>query len=857
MGIPPEGMSAALRSFGRALLRRSRMEREMDDEMQFHLEARVEDLVARGLPPGDAVHRARHEFGDVIRWKEQGREAHGLRAVDELRADLRYAVRMLRRRPISSASAIVTLAIGIGLNAAVFSIVDWVLLRPLPFPSSHELVRVFSTAGPEAAAAELTYSEFVTFSQASGFRASGAFSTVTRVVRGNGIEPAHVTVARVAGNLFGVLGTRPDVGRAFVHEELASGAPVVILSHSYWRNRLSADPEIVGRTVTIDGRSHRVVGVMPLGHGYPATADLWRPLTAAEREDDDRENVMIARLSAGTSRDRARSELATLSMNLPGRSTASLDDLQHTEVRDVRAALTALWVSAAFILVMACANVAALIVARGADRSTEMAVRGALGASRARLVRQLLTESVLLAVIGGMAGLLLGRWTLDGLVAIAPRRLPRIGEITLDMPVALLGIAATFIVGLTVGLAPAFRGSRIGSWTPFATPSSRSTTPAGGRRVLVAAQMAIAVVLSVGAGLLARSLQYLVTIDHGFAADHLVAVDLYLRDGSDSDVRPLYRELIDRAESVSGVRSAAIAPRPPTDVAGFRVPVRLGNGTAEAAATLRPVTPRYFETVGLRLIQGRGFTAADDRDAPRVAIVNATFAREVLGGATAVGTALTSEWVDGTLSIVGVAGDVTPAGERDRPALYVPMDQMPASGGALLVRTERAPLSVVPALTTRLRAAAPALALDRIREVADILQASRAVTRFNTQVASSFAALALLLAVVGAYGLTAGEVSARWRELAVRLALGANRLQTLWTVMRPGAAALGAGIAAGVIAAPGVGIWMRALLHGVAPAEPSVVLPVSALLAAVGLLAAALAGARVLRVDPAATLRRE
>jgi len=334
---------------------------------------------------------------------------------------------------------------------------------------------------------------------------------------------------------------------------------------------------------------------------------------------------------------------------------------------------------------------------------------------------------------------------------------------------------------------------------------------------------------------------------------------LYLRGETGGDVRQLFRDLVDTADAVPGVLSAAGAMRLPTEITGPRVHVRTAGfpGHAASTATLRPITPDFFDTVGIPVIEGRAFSIEDGQAAPAVAIVNAAFVREVLAGGRAVGARLTTNIVKPTLTVVGVAGDVTPAGASDRPALYLPVDQLPPLDGSLLVRTAGEPRSIVPLLTARIRSIAPALALDRIRDVADLLDAGRAVTRFNTRLAGAFAVLALLLAAIGVYGLTAGEVAARWRELAVRLALGASRREALWTVIRPGAAALAVGIFVGFAATLSAGPLIRSLLHGVEPTDPPTLLVVPVLLSSVGIVAASLAAARVLRADPAATLRGE
>jgi predicted permease len=782
-----------------------------------------------------------------------------LAQADTLRRDVHHAVRALRRRPLSTTAAIATLAIGIGLNAAIFSVFDWVVLRPLPYPAPHELVRVF-TAGtaPVTAPAAVTHSEFLALARATTLRASTAFSTATRSIAGRGFEPAHVVVARVAGDLFGTLGARPTMGRGIESREAANGTAVVVLADSLWRTHFAADPGIVGRVIAIDRRPHTVVGVMPAGRGYPADAELWRPLTPDEREDDDRELQMLGRLANGVTAEHASIELTTLANAASaGARRAWVEDVQRTTVRDVRAALTALLLSSALVLVMASANVAALVAARNADRASEMALRGALGASRAGLLRQLLTESVLLAAAGGAVGLLLGAWSLHILVAVAPAGIPRLAEVALDGRVVAIGIAITFLAGLGVGLVPAYHAARVDLRTSLAgAESARVPGRRRGRRLLVAGQMAMAVLLTVGAGLLARSLHHLLTLDNGFSADRLLAVDLYLRDAG-GDVRALYRDLIANAEALPGVRSAAISVRLPHELAGLRVSIRGDDlpATAASAAVLRPVTPRYFETAGIPLLQGRAFSAADTRTATRVAIVNAAFARDVLGGVEPVGRRLTTDILNGPVTVVGVVSNVTPGGAPDRAALYVPLEQVMVPGGSLLVRTVDDPLQVVAALSMRLREVAPSLPRDRIHRVADALERARAIVRFNTRLAAAFAGLALMLAAIGVYGLTAGEVAMQWRELAIRMALGATRRELLWTVMRPSALVLAAGTTAGIAIALGTGRWMTALLHGITAADPSTLVAVPLFLGAVSLIASLLAAARVLRANVATTLR--
>jgi predicted permease len=835
---------------------------DLEREIGTHLTFLEDEFRRHGQSPNEARRSARLALGGIEQTKELHRDARTWRWLAAAWRDALYAVRMLRRQPATTAAAVLSLAIGIGLNAAVFSVVDWVLLRPLPYPAPHELVRVF-TAGtaPVTGPGALTYGEFERVRSAKSMRSTAAFSTATRIMSAPGHDPVHVTIARVAGDLFATLGTHPDAGRAFSPEEMNGAGPVVVLAHDLWQRGFAGDRGVVGRAVTIDGAQYTVIGIMPPARGYPAEADAWRPLNTGEREDDDRELQMIGRLRAGASVEGASAELATIERAATrGARAAWADDIQRTDAGHIRAALQALFGAAMLTLLIACANVAALVGARGADREGEMAVRGALGATRARVLAQVIVESLVLAAAGGALGLLVGNWALTALVALAPVSIPRLAQIALDARIVGLGrrryCAAT---GLLVGVMPALHLSRVSERASLSRAGWQRVTARGnGRRALVLAQIAIAVVLTAGAGLLTRSLQHLVTIEHGFAPDQLVAVDLDLPRAFNGDVRQLFHDLVAASETVPGVRAATIAMRLPTQVPGLRTRVRLaGERELASPATLRPVSRTFFDTVGIRLTAGRGFADADSPRAARVAIVNATFVRDLLAGGPALDVRVTTALVDGPIRIVGVVGDITPAGESDRPALYMPIDQISIGSGYLIVRAQADPRSILPALGSRLRNAAPGLATDRVHRVAEALEDSRAVTRFSAQVATTFAVLALLLSMIGVYGLTASDVSARWRELAVRLALGASRREALWTVVRPCAVVLGIGTALGFAGSVSVGPALASLLHGVRPADFPTLATAPILLIALGLVAAALGAVRVLRADPAATLRSE
>jgi len=708
---------------------------------------------------------------------------------------------------------------------------------------------------PFTSLSALTPQEFTTLGRAAAFRTSAAVATGTHVVSSPGIEPAHVVLARVTGDLFGTLGAYPVLGRSFSPAEIAAGTPVVVLSHDLWQRRFSRDPAIAGRPVLIAGARYTVVGVMPQGRGYPARAEMWRPSTPEEMEDDDRDLEVLARLRNDVSIAGASSEISALAHNSSkGARTVWAEELRGTDVANVSAALKAIFAAAIVTLLIVCANVAALVGGGSADRVEEMAIRRAVGATRGRVFTQLIVESLVLAIAGGAPGLLFSQWALALLLRFAPVSIPRLAEITVDGRILAIGLAATVLTGIAVGLAPAIKLSALTAGSGGRRITRRST----GRRVLVLIQVSLAVVLTVSAGLLVQSLKHLIAIDQGFAADKLVAVDLSLRGVFDGDSGQLFADLMARVQRLPGVASVSASMPLPTQTIGIRASVQLiGDSATPRSVTWRPITPGYLDTAGIPLLAGRKFTAGDTRNTGPVAIANAAFVKTWLDGRPAVGARVATNFSKSPLSIVGVAGDVTPAGEPDRPALYVVVDQFPIGGGHLLVRARDDPRAILPALAATLRNAAPALAMDRIRRLADDLEAGRAVTRFSTQLAATFAGLALLLSMIGVYGLAAGEVSARWREIAVRLALGASNRDAFWTVIRPCAAILAAGASMGVLAALSVGPALKSQLHGIGPVDAPTLIFAPALLGIVGMVAAALAAARVLRADPAATLRSE
>jgi putative ABC transport system permease protein len=781
-------------------------------------------------------------FADLI-WRIVMDSARWALAWESLRRDLRNGVRAVRRRPVHSAAVIATLALGIGLNAAVYSVVDWVLLRPLPYPAAEELARVWVDDAKSSGPGLVSYTQVAQAGAAGAVRAVTGLSMATRIASSDRFEPMHITVARVTGDLFAVFGQPPRVGRGFDARETASGRPVVVISDTMWRNRFSAHPGIGGELLTIDNVAHTIVGVMPAGRGYPREADVWRPATDDEREDDDRENVVIARLSGGPS-EAARSQLAAamLAGSTQQGQRIAVESLQSLDAGRVRTALLLIFGASLLVLVIAAANVAALLGTRGIERAGEWAVRGALGARSGQLARQLAVESGLLAMAGGAAGLLLGSWMLQAVVALAPAGMPRLDEIALDGRVGLLSALILVIVGAGVSLSPTRTATRVDLRSALVGTSVRVSGHFGGRRALVGAQIMLAVMLAIGAALLTRSLQHLLAIDHGFQPDGVIAVNLNLRGTAPDASVALFHTLVDAAATVPGVRSAAVSFRLPTEVAGLRIAATLeGEAPATVPAVLRLVTPAYFDTVGIPVVDGRALTATDTRQRPRVALVNRAFARAAGDRGAILDRAVTTDVIDGRITIVGVVADVTPAGEADRPALYVSFDQFAINAGSLLVRVAGDPRAFISVLMPRLRAAAPGLPLDRVQTLPQALAAGRAVARFSTILASLFGVLAMALALIGIYGLSAIEVGARRREIGVRLALGASRGAVLRDMVLPIGRTMLAGLIAGVTGAVALSLSMRAAFEGVQPLDPLAFVALPAVLAAAGAAAALLA----------------
>jgi putative ABC transport system permease protein len=795
--------------------------------------------------------------------------------------DLRYAVRLLRTRPGFAAVAILTLALGIGATTAIFSVVHAVLLNPLPFRDAARLVHVRIT-GRDGALFPLPDTDFLAWrAQNRTADAVAVFASGSTTLTGDG-APERLTAAGVTDRFFDVLGARPLLGRVLQEGDDKPGAPkTALISYALWTRRFRSDASVVGRAVTLDAESHTIVGVMPAGFRFPdADVDVWWVLTM---KPPLRRGPFytwgIARLSPGVRIDALRANLETITAGLK-RDHPGPDDwvmnavpLQEAIVGDVRTILYALLGAVGFLLLIATANVANLLLARAAARDREIAVRGALGAGRSRIAAQLVTESLVLALLAGAAGLIVAVWGTRALLALAPEGIPRLAEVRMNVSVFGFALGVAALSGLLFGVAPALRASR----TPLV-----ETLKDGGRggsgvshrraqRLLVVSEIALALMLSVGAGLMIRSFAALQRVSPGFEPSRLLTFRLSLpgaRYDTRVKVRDFYLALVERLEALPGVRAAGLTVSLP--------PHRLtmtDNFTPEGmtlppnqSAPLGPllfVSERYFTALGAPLLRGRFFTERDQRDAPEVVIINDALARQFFRGQDPVGRRLKNggperpdnHW----MTIVGVVGDVSYSGldAAPEPTVYFPFRQATSDTQFVVVRTAGEPGSVATAARQIVAGLDKDLPIADLSTMDEVMTASMASPRFRTTLVSIFAAVGLLLAAIGIYGVMSYAVTERTHEIGVRAALGADRGDLMRLVLGETIALAAAGISLGLAGALLTTRLIRVLLFRVEPTDPITFAGISVVLAMAALAASYIPARRAMRVDPMVALRYE
>lgn len=871
--------------------------RAVDEEVRFHLSRKVEALMAKGLSREVAVREAERRFGDVDRVKhDMLRAAERASAVaragewlTRLRGDVRFALRQLWKSPGFASVALVTLALGIGASTAIFSVVDGILFKPLPYSNPDRLVDLWSDVtrrgGPEDE--WLSWSNFADLrDQVQSLDALAAWGGTSPVLTGRG-DARQLGAAQVSDGMFSdVLTAEPALGRLFVGADHAPGGPAVALvSHALWRDTLGSVPDAVGATLVLNDIPTTVIGVMPEGFRPPfaPNAELWLPTQVDEVAVQNRRGNFswraIGRLVPSASLDSAAAELSAVGVRLereyPESNTGMgfrFVPLHDDLVADARTGLLTLLGAVAFVLLVACVNVANLLLARATSRRAELAVRTALGAGRRRIVAQLLTESLILAALGGLAGSALSFLGTDLLVSIAPPNTPRLAEVSVDGRALAVAAAVTLLCGLVFGLAPALQGARNG---PAGALREGGWSRAPGRsgvllrNTLVAGQVALALVLLVGAGLLMRSFVNLRTTDLGFQPHGVITMRINLPASRypDADARlPFYKTLHERLAALPGARSVAFTSTVP--LTGFDGDVDfvvegrpLPAPGDETPAWFRRVTPGYFETMGISVLEGRSFDSRDHATAPRVVIVNETLARRQFPGETAVGKRID---VNGPQSpvwreIVGVAADIRNFGIRadSRMAMYAPFEQAPTSVVFPVLRTELPPETIVPSVRGVIAEIDANLAVAEILTMDEIVAASIAQDRTVTTLLSVFAGVGLLLALVGLYGVVSYGVNARRRELGIRIALGAGAWDIRGIVVGRSLGLVGIGMVLGLIGAAAVTRLMQKLLFGVGAADPMTFAGVALVLGAAAVVASLVPATRATRVDPALVLKAD
>src|SRR5262245_5042195 len=896
-------MLSKLRTRLRALLRKSEMERELDDELRYHIEQQTEQNIRLGMNPEEARHKARKAFGGVEQAKERSRDARGVRRLEDIWLDLRYAARMLMNNPGLTTIAILTLALGIGANTAIFSVLNALLLRPLPYRQPERLVKVFQSR-PDPAKGMLpsiwSYARFEMLrDQNQSFAAVAGFNQSPYNLTGTD-APERLQLEMVSAGYFPLLGVETVVGRAFTaEEESRSGAnSVALLSYGLWRRRYGGDSQVIGKFIELDKQAFTIVGVLPPDfRGQSGAADVWAPMMAAVKfvpkilvRPNDYWFQVIARLKDGVSLAQAQADMRQVSAQIERKYPSPKETLAGDAKVPVIAPLQAskvdpalktsfllLLAAVGLALLIACANVANLLLARALARRREFALRAALGARRLRLMRQLITESLLLAVSGGALGVLVALWGVELLKNFRPgdnaqfrtsyTRAFDYFTIDLDWRALAFNFALALLTGLLFGLAPALQSSFINVNEALKDGAGGSAMGSHGlrklsaRSLLVVVEVALSLSLLMGSGLMIKSLLRLQSVDMGFTPENLLKMTVYSRDAKPE----FYERLLARVQALSGVEAASVSRNAPL-VGRFAMTVMDIEGRADieqVGVGFHSVSPDYFKTLGVKLLRGRVFTAQDRAGAPRVALINQTAAEKFFPGEDPIGKRLQTyvtpsyETTEKFVEVVGVVADVRYGRleEAIEPDVYVSSLQPTDPTQTLIVRSSVDPAVVTAAVRRE------ALALDRNVPITDVLtMKERAAevtsrTRFIAVSLGLFAGLALALAGMGVYGVMSYDVSSRTSEIGVRVALGARASDVMTLVAAQGIKLVMIGILFGLGAAYALTRLMKTLLFGVSATDPLTFVGVAALMALVALLACYIPARRATKVDPLVALR--
>ena len=799
--------------------------------------------------------------------------------------DLRYGWRTWRKSPGLAAVALLTLALGIGANTAIFSVVNGVLLRPLPYPEPESLVMIWEDPGdiPRNSVNPRNYADWR--EQNEAFSQVAAITPQSVNLTGEG-EPERIVSARVAASFFSILQVNPAIGRGFLPtEDQPESQRVAVLSDSLWQRRFGADPNVIGRSLTLNGATTTVVGVMPPSFRFPLQADLWLPLVFTPREmlDTNRGShylSVVGRLKPGVSVEQAQAQMDTIYDRLREQFPRALAkwkvrvvSLSDDTVGAIRPALLILLGAVCFVLLIACANVASLMLARATARQREMAIRTALGASRGRLARQLLTESVMLALAGGALGILFGLWGIDLLIYLSPANLPRLDEIRVDRSVLLFTLLLSLLSGVIFGVVPALQSSRVNLNESLKESSGRGSI--GGRQsylrqVFIVGEVALSLVLLLGAGLMVKSFIRLGQVEPGFNPENVLSVRISLPQSRYSEPQPqiaFYRQVVERVQALAGVQSTALISDPPISGSiglwqnGFEIEGQPTSAPGEGRyAYLRWTTPDYFQTMSIPLVRGGLLTESDIGSKPWVAVIDEAMARRFFPDEDPIGKRISVSIRDNApREIVGIVGNVkqTSLDSEAGPHMYIAYYQTPLSYATLLVRAPGDPNVLTAAVKQEVLAADPGQPIHSASTLAQIISNSIADQRFNLTMLGLFAAVALLLAVVGVYGVISYSVTQRTQEIGLRIALGATNREVMKLIVGQGLKLTLVGVGLGLACAFALTRMMSSLLFGVSATDPPTFIITAMLLTLTAVAACYIPARRAARVDPMVALKYE
>jgi putative ABC transport system permease protein len=865
----------ALRFIFRLFFRRRQVERELNDELASHIAMETSLRVQQGESPAAARQAALRQFGNVGLVAEVTRTQWGFAWFEQALNDVRYASRSFARTPLFSSIVVITLALGIGSSTTIFSLLNGILLHALPFPESNRLVMLWELTPETRKPNVVNLSNFVSWGERNhSFESMAAFvSSPMNLLSDQGSQ--QVPGLAVTADFFSTLGTAPLLGRTFRPGEYWTDEPrYVVLSYGAWQHLFGGRPDVIGKKISVNVSHHEIIGVMPPGFGLPNdNSDLYIPQGIVINEG--RNYSVIARLRPRVSFESAKAEMATLAadtarekVHMDSGWSATAVPLLDEAVGSIRPILLMIFAVVGLVLLLACANVANLLMVRASGRAREISVRLALGASRNRIIRQLLIESLLLALSGGLLGVALGGIALHLLKSLLPESLhiPRLGEVTLNVPVLLYSATVSILSAAIFGLAPALQSLRRNMSEDLHESTRSVTSGREVRRALVATEIALALVLVSAAGLMVRSFLRLVTVDPGFRAESVLTVRMMLLPVQKEEYHAeIVREILDRIRALPGVvadGSIGILPMEGTNsgTSYYRADRPDPAPNARPGGDVSIITPGYFEAMRIPMIRGRTFNAQDRAGSPLVAILNQSAARMLFPGEDAVGKRVKVEWTNNdVVEVVGVAADIrhSDVSTLPDPCLFMPNDQQPFPFTALVVRTVGNPAQLEKAIREQIRLVDADQGISKIEQMQQMVSDSIARPRLEAAVLTLVGVIALGLASIGLYGLIAFSVAQRAREIGIRVALGASRAGVFRMILGDGLRLTLIGGIIGLAAIIGLTRFLRGLLFEIQPLDPLTLISVSCLLTFVSLLACYVPARRATKADPAAVLREE